>query len=250
MNIKQAWNYLLNQYAYFHREEYCPGHPQVFAVESTNVCNLRCIMCPRKSMVRKIGVMDLGLFKEVIDQAAPYTESLFLHNIGEPLLHPEIGEMIEYCQSRGISATISASPFNLNEEKNEEILNSRLDNLILCLDAATKETHEKIRQGSNYEKSISNIESFLKIKSKSKKPFTIMSFIQMKENKAESDEFRKQWQREGIDQVVIKQFKTFGGQRNIMALADREYLLNPIDYPCFEPWKRLVVLWDGRVVPC
>jgi len=47
----------------------------VFNVEVTNNCNMRCIMCPRTSlMTRKIKSIDTKTFKKTLDQITPYSE--------------------------------------------------------------------------------------------------------------------------------------------------------------------------------
>ena len=37
--------------------------------EVTNACNARCVMCPREKMKRPQGVLDMGLYKRVLDEA-------------------------------------------------------------------------------------------------------------------------------------------------------------------------------------
>ena len=70
--------------------------PDRLYIESTNICNLSCIMCPtgRKEQVRKKGYMDFELFKSIVDEMAPHVKATTLHIWGEALLHPQIVEMI------------------------------------------------------------------------------------------------------------------------------------------------------------
>ena len=37
--------------------------PEIVQIESTNICNAKCVFCPRDDMARKQGVMDMELFK-------------------------------------------------------------------------------------------------------------------------------------------------------------------------------------------
>ena len=55
--------------------------PDRLYIESTNICNLSCIMCPtgRKEQVRKKGYMDFDLFKAIVDQMAPWVQATTLH---------------------------------------------------------------------------------------------------------------------------------------------------------------------------
>lgn len=247
-------------YNYSHKKLNINTYPSVSNIELTNACGMKCIMCPRGHMKRKIGYISLELFEKIIKQMK-YNTRIVLHHFGDPLLHPQIGKIIEICHKYGIQASFSTNPSSLTKEKIKQILDSKLDYLHISLDGATKETYEKIRRGrADYGVAIQNIEKFLKEKNfrKNRKnhnlPITTIAIIRMKETKNEIEDFKKQWKnKKGIDFVEIKDFITWDGSiKEITSLADefshkykREYY-----YPCFWPWGKVTVLWDGRVVPC
>ena len=79
----------------------------------------RCIMCPtgRKEQVRKKGYMDFELFKSIVDEMAPWVQATTLHIWGEPLMHPKMFDMIEYCRDKGLRSEISTNATLLNEER-------------------------------------------------------------------------------------------------------------------------------------
>jgi MoaA/NifB/PqqE/SkfB family radical SAM enzyme len=69
--------------------------------------------------------MDYSLFKEIIDDAVNIGVKrirLFLH--GEPMLHPEIVEMIAYIKSKDLFVNITTNGMRLDHEKIEAILNT------------------------------------------------------------------------------------------------------------------------------
>ena len=54
--------------------------------EVTNICNAKCIMCPREKMKRPQGVLDMALYKRVLDEAVcAGANQVSLENYGEPL---------------------------------------------------------------------------------------------------------------------------------------------------------------------
>ena len=75
--------------------------PVRFNVEPTNYCNLSCSMCPRE-LNRPFGYMELNLFKKIIDESILYGKRLIitLNKDGEPLLHPELTQMIKYAKDK------------------------------------------------------------------------------------------------------------------------------------------------------
>jgi sulfatase maturation enzyme AslB (radical SAM superfamily) len=85
--------------------------PDRLYIESTNICNLSCIMCPtgRKEQVRKKGYIDFELFKSIVDEMAPWVQATTLHIWGEPLMHPKMFDMIDYCRKKGLRSEISTN---------------------------------------------------------------------------------------------------------------------------------------------
>lgn len=64
-------------------------------IEITNVCNLRCSFCTDSN--RQPGFMSLDLFSEVIKKIHGHSDYVYLHVKGEPLLHPQLSEMLDLC---------------------------------------------------------------------------------------------------------------------------------------------------------
>jgi len=73
------------------------GLPISIAFEPTTSCNLRCPECPSglRSFKRPTGMLDVDLFRNVIDQLAPSLNYLTFYFQGEPFLHPQFLEMVK-----------------------------------------------------------------------------------------------------------------------------------------------------------
>ena len=127
--------------------------PDRMYIESTNLCNLDCVMCPTglKQISRPKGYMDFDLFKAIVDEMAPHVKATTLHIWGEPLLHPRIYDMIAYCRRHGLHSEISTNATLLDEESSRKIVDGGLGAIYLCLDGATPETYEKVRRRGDFE---------------------------------------------------------------------------------------------------
>jgi radical SAM protein with 4Fe4S-binding SPASM domain len=256
IKINKLKNIFLKGYYYSHQKLDTPVIPMIQNIESTNACGMNCIMCPRRYMIRKIGFMDINLFEKIVKQLKGNTR-LALHHFGDPLLHPKIGEMIKICHKYGIKASLSTNPTSLTEKKSKELIESKLDYLHLSLDGATRETYKKIRgKNADYDKALKGIEIFLRKKKemKSKLPHTKIAIIKMKETEKEIEIFKEKWKKiEGIDEVQIKEFITWDGTMEDIKKLEQESshkVKRNKYYPCYWPWGKLTVLWDGRVVAC
>ncbi|MGN1371899.1 MAG: radical SAM/SPASM domain-containing protein [Candidatus Coprovivens sp.] len=67
-------------------------------LEITNNCNLDCSFCIRNKRDKKF--ISLEQFNVLLDKLEGYTRYLYFHVMGEPLLHPNINELINLASKR------------------------------------------------------------------------------------------------------------------------------------------------------
>lgn len=75
--------------------------------EITNVCNLSCSFCAKT--VREPRFMKVEEFSFLLNEVKPYTDYLYLHLMGEPLLHPKLKELLGLCEKNGIKVNITTN---------------------------------------------------------------------------------------------------------------------------------------------
>ncbi len=93
-------------------------------VEITNNCNFNCTFCPNSVLKRPRGNMDRELFYKVIDEIADndLCHNVFFHLMGEPLLHPNVCEFMEYSSGKGIKIRLISNVGLINETNIEYVL--------------------------------------------------------------------------------------------------------------------------------
>ena len=86
-----------------------------------------------------------------------------LHKDGEPLMAPQIFELIDHIKTMAPSTLLNmdTNALLLDEEKADKMLDSKLDVLLFSVNAATAETYKKVRGSTKYDQVITNIERFL-----------------------------------------------------------------------------------------
>lgn len=249
-------------WSYAVKKETQPLHlPIRFWIEPTNACNLRCVMCPN-SLDRsdlKRGFMEPSLFRRVIDEIKDFAYDTSVHHRGESLLHPGIFKMIEYTTKMGIYTNLHTNATLLDENKSRIILESGLDLLSFSFDGYEKETYERIRVNSSFDKTLWNIIRFLEIKKENdkKKPFTILEMIEFNEDDAKGKEdikrnFRQKFRFLPLDKFIVKPPHNWAGSFPLEGSTPRPRLLSRgAGFTlCTFPWFSLTVFWDGTVVPC
>ena len=73
-------------------------------IEISNICNLSCSFCPGTKRAPKI--MEPDEFKTVITKVAPFTDYVYFHLLGEPLLHPNLKDYLNICEEHGIERKV------------------------------------------------------------------------------------------------------------------------------------------------
>src|SRR4051794_1735514 len=71
--------------------------PEIVQIESTNLCNAKCVFCPRDEMHRKQGVMSFDLFRKIVDECVELDIThVRVHNYGEPFMDRHLVEKVQY----------------------------------------------------------------------------------------------------------------------------------------------------------
>lgn len=100
-------------------------------VEITNVCNLSCSFCPGTSREKRF--MTPGEFVRAVDQLRSVTQYLYFHLMGEPLLHPELPELLSIAGKRGFRVCLTTNGTLLPQRKEELLSASALHKVSVSL---------------------------------------------------------------------------------------------------------------------
>lgn len=88
-------------------------------VEITNICNLRCSFCPGTG--REKEFMPPERFRLLAEKLREHVGYLYLHVMGEPLLHPRLGEILSIAADLGFRVCLTTNG-TLLAERGETVL--------------------------------------------------------------------------------------------------------------------------------
>ena len=125
-----------------------PILPEIVQIESTNLCNAKCVFCPRDEMHRKQGVMSFDLFKKVVDECVELNIThVRVHNYGEPFMDRQLVEKVRYAKQKGIREVGMISNGSLiTEQAARGMVEAGLDAINISVDAAGRRS--STRHGS------------------------------------------------------------------------------------------------------
>lgn len=114
--------------------------------ELTSVCNLRCSFCPGTK--RSAHMLTENEFRRIITEITPYTDYVYFHLMGEPLLHPQLALFLNIAEEEGLKVCITTNGTLLEKQK-ETLLNAGgIHKLSISLQA--REANEAGLIGENY----------------------------------------------------------------------------------------------------
>jgi len=220
-----------------------PRLPEIVQIESTNICNAKCVFCPRDDMHRRQGIMSVDLFRKIVDECVELgITHVRMHNYGESFIDKQLVEKIRYAKARGIQEVGMISNGSLiTDPVARGIIEAGLDAINISVDAAGKDVFEATRIGLKYDKVIANIERLVRLRAESgkRRPKLILSFVRQN-NSADEQAFIAHW-RAIADKVHVTDLHNWAGTLNTES---------DVNYPCYRPWLTFTVLWDGRVSLC
>ncbi len=227
-------------------------------IESTNMCNLRCVMCPhgfedeeyQRKFRKTLGIMEWELYENIINEGAKKGMcSIKLNWRGEPLMAKSfLIEAIRYAKGKNIlEISINTNGLLLDENLCRDLISSGIDRVIISVDAATRNTYEKIRRGGDFKKLINNVNMFLAIRKElhTDKPYVRVQMVKMDENIHEVGDFIAMW-KEKADSISFQEYTNRGESEE--RLTSRDSYSGRL--PCPQIWQRIVVTWDGNVIMC
>lgn len=174
--------------------------PVIYNIETTNMCNMSCKMCPRTNlMTRKIENISELSFYNIANQIKPHSDELWekwvsyctkkygispdskpsenhfflyiisnviqLHGFGEPVLDKNISKYIKILNEKNIKTYLSTNPININFNQTLEMMKSGLSYLKYCFDGIDDNGNRIIRGNtSDFNESYKKVCQVLKMK--------------------------------------------------------------------------------------
>jgi radical SAM protein with 4Fe4S-binding SPASM domain len=259
--------------------------PYTYNIETTNYCNMKCVMCPRTMfMTRKNVWIDDNLFEKMTGKVRKHDEKslnnfwkwlekdyhyspkeasengfyfsvvsrcLVLHGFGEPFLDKKLISKLEICRKKNIPTYFSCTPATMTVEKAKKAMDAGLTVLKFSLDAMDERKIQKIRgKRANFEESVNKILELIKYK-KEKKLNTLlvpcMIDLAMEESDKEMHkDFLKFWKDKDVFVYIKSQDNRWLYENDKDLKAQSHYSRQYCEYP----WLSLTIMADGNVVPC
>jgi len=223
------------------------SYPSIVYVETTNICNAKCVCCLNDRCVRTRGIMTLEDFKVIADKVK--SRGLLIGAMfcfGEPLIDPTLFEKFEY--ARNINVMPSHVGFNTNvtfltEEKFHKICR-HTPNIILSFFNVGKE-YERLTGNLSWEQNYKNATDFIKFRDSNYPGYPILISVNKIAGhnlEAVKEAFKN------YNVVYVQDAELRWGGKVITGVVDRMIMFN--HWRCDGYKGALQVKWNGNCEFC
>ena len=252
-DIKKLFSYILFRYKFRQSGEkkITFSAPLYLLIEPVSTCNLRCPFCFQidKSFTKKphMGVINFNLFKKVIDEADEIgVGAITLASRGEPTLHKNYSEMLEYISKKKniFEIKTNTNATFLTPKICHAIFKNNVNLIVISADHYLKEDYERLRKGADFEKILNNVDMLYKIR-RDHYPNSIteirISGIDNEKN-LDRKKFINFWKSRSDHVTASYPLERWDTYNNTVHPE--------INDACYNLWDRMYVWFDGKVNPC
>ncbi|MEM4326425.1 MAG: radical SAM protein [Candidatus Pacearchaeota archaeon] len=138
-------NKILSDKDYFQRtfQKNLPYKPLFVKIKLTGNCNLRCKMC--NHWRTRVSDMPLVFYQKIISELAELGCKRIHLSGGEPLVYPQIIQLMEYIRKKNIKLTMTTNGTLINEKIAKKIGELQVSNINISLDSPIATVHNEIR---------------------------------------------------------------------------------------------------------
>jgi radical SAM protein with 4Fe4S-binding SPASM domain len=242
------------------------GLPPVIHIEPTNICNLKCPLCPTgsQSLKRTKGFMTLETCKRIIDELGETLMAAYFFSFGEPFMNKNLPEMIKLCSDRDIlTITSTNGHFFQTMDDALRIVDSGLKMMIIALDGSTQSIYQSYRIGGDIEKveRFASLMEEAKVRRNSDFPYTAARCVVTSANKDDLPNIERLAVNLGVNMFATKTLGCLVGTDKFGTFEPSEKKWKRFEYArysgksgrslqCIFPFRQPYVFWDGTVVGC
>lgn len=121
--------------------------PRLIAWEVTRTCNLSCIHCRASAKLGHYqGELTTAEGQRLLEEIASFSQPILILTGGEPLMRPDIFELIAHGSALGLRMVLSSNGTPITAELARKMVEAGVKRVSISLDGATDESHDRFRQ--------------------------------------------------------------------------------------------------------
>lgn len=240
------------QESYGIREE-AINFPMMSVLSFSYVCNALCPNCPYTNSAIRTDYKDAKymsseIFKMIADEVGKHNAWLRISGGGEPMMHPEFLELMQYAKAKGCKLGIITNGSMLNETLANALLDINVEMLEFSVDADNQKDYDIVRKGLDFTKLVNNIKMVFNLRNKKGAETKIIASA-INQKGINVDEVEKFWL-PYVDNFQKRKYLTWGINEPENSADDTPYLPPSERIPCPFIFERLNIDSRGKIMVC
>lgn len=277
---EQKQNTILNKEEIVKNAIVLNSYPQRLVLELTNACNLKCIMCGRDDAEFKLTTFDINILKN-LEPVLNHVEEVTLFGWGEPTLHPQFGEILDYLNKFPVRKYFVTNGMKLDKIR-DYLFDYNVDIMAVSLDGSRADTNDRIRVNSKIDFIVEELKKITTIKKERNLDYPYINFVMtimesniaqlpelvqlaadigleevkgvfltvFTENLREESMYNKQSQVKKYFDEAITLAKKLNIKIKLPYLQNEDIAGDKYHKDCYASWRDFFVGSDGYVRPC
>jgi MoaA/NifB/PqqE/SkfB family radical SAM enzyme len=227
----------INSFMAFTTGEGMPAWPLNVFLEISNLCDLKCVMCPTFSAInpRRLlaikeaerGFLDTEEAGRSLETILEHTLSVHCFGYGEATIHPRFREAIAYLSRFEVMVDFFTNGMHLDESLAEFLVSSRVFRVTVSFSGATKAEYESVYMGGEFDKVLAGMRALADAKARagSAYPLIEVNSLGFQHHIERLEDFVDLMKANGVDRVYVKPLEEYG--ETINALAGHAVIVRP-----------------------
>ena len=225
-------------------------------VEIGNICNLNCSFCSKITRPKK--QMNKEEFLHIVKEIKPFTDYVYFHIKGEPLIHPLLTDFLDICDEYKLNVNLTTNGTLLKECENLILSKTSLRQINISLHSFTA------HQGIDREDYLNTVLNFANKASLENKKYVVLRLWNFDNNRnSNKDSFdimekiKEYFSFKGDLKSLMSSQKSVMLEKGIFISWEEEFVWPSLANPfvsdtgiCYGMRTMIGILADGTVVPC
>lgn len=227
-------------------------------VEITNVCNLKCNFCPTTE--RQPKFMNIEEFNHILDSVKDFTDYIYLHIKGEPLLHPNLEQFLKLAYEKKLKVNLTTNGTLISKKRNILLSSPSLRQINISL--------HSLEQNDWYSNKEEYMDNILVFTNEAKEQESLIVALRLWNLGSEivDNKIRNKYILDRLEKDLKLEYnilEEFNKKRGI-EIRDRLYLNEDLEFIwpdlnndlyeehgfCYGLRDQLGILVDGTIIPC
>ncbi len=236
--LPYVWNRA--QWKYFPKR-ITPRFPLNVDIEVSSKCQIKCDHCFRQYMdIGENDFMPLEMYQKIVRECGRYNLFTLKFSMrGEPLLHPDIVDMVALAKKSGVREVwINTNGGPLNEKLAQGLIRAGVDWITVSFDGLG-EMYESIRKPLKYEETLAKLKTLRRVRDEFKAK-TLLNVQTIWSAIKDDPEGYVELMKGIVDRVAYNPDMNF---KDVILVPDDEFV-------CPRLWQRICITSRGNYLKC